>query len=35
MIMIKINNFMILETDVSDHYPLILDFDINNNVNKQ
>ena len=33
--MIKINKFMILETDVSDYYPLILDFDINNNVNKQ
>ncbi len=26
--MIKINNFKVLETDVSDHYPLILDFDI-------
>lgn len=28
--MIKVNNFEVLESDVSDHYPLILDFDIIN-----
>jgi endonuclease/exonuclease/phosphatase family metal-dependent hydrolase len=26
--MIKVNNFEVISTDISDHYPLILDFDI-------
>ena len=28
---IKVNDFKVIKTDVSDHYPLILDFDITNN----